>query len=108
MSDVEAELERLRTLVGPSEIGFAELRDDVVAASAEAKLAVLEAGRLRGELAEMSVQLARGRQDQDVLQRRRDMGPISYLADLAEEYWRASLRPALGSALRRLGVRRAT
>lgn len=108
MSDVDAELERLRRLVGPSEIGFGELRDDLIAASAETKLAALEVGRLRGELAEMSVQLARARQDQDVLQRRRDMGPISYLGDLAAEYWRASLRPALGSALRRLGVRRAT
>ncbi len=108
MSDDEAELERLRRLVGPSEIGYRELRDDVIAASTEAKSAVLESGRLRGELTEMSVQLARARQDQDMLQRRRDMGPVGYLGDLAQEYWRASLRPALGTALRRLGVRRTT
>lgn len=108
MPDDEAELERLRALVGPSEIAFRELRDDVFEASAQTKLAALESGRLRGELAEMTVQLARARQDQDARERRAEMGPISYLGDLAREYWHASLQPALGAALRRLGVRRTT
>ena len=106
MSADDAEFQRLRSLVGPSETDFRELRDDLIAASAQTMRAEIEAGRLRGELAEMSVQLARARQEQDTMERRREMGPVTYLADLASEYWRASLRPVVGTYLRRLGVRR--
>jgi hypothetical protein len=63
------ELARLRALVGPDERSYARLRadrDGAVDAAREAEAAV---GELRGTIAEMRVQLARARQDQDTYQR---------------------------------------
>ncbi len=68
-ADERAELERLRSLVGPSEVDYATLRADVVAASEMAKQAELEAGRLRAHVEQMSTDLWRARQDQDHLHR---------------------------------------
>jgi chromosome segregation ATPase len=71
-ADLAAELERLRELVGPSEIAYAQLRDDLDAASAELRALEAEVGALRGRQVEMDVQLARARQDQEALQVRDD------------------------------------
>lgn len=100
------ELDRLRSLVGPSERSYAALRDDAERARDAAKEAIEAAGRLRGELAEMSVELARARQDQDTLQRRREMSAPAHLTDLAREAWDEVVRPAGGRAVRAVGLRR--
>jgi chromosome segregation ATPase len=104
--ELAGELERLRWLVGPSEQAYADLRADVDGARAAAREAAAEAGRLRGELAEMRVELARARQDQDTLQRRHEMGALEHLADLVREGWHEVVRPLVGSLLRALGLRR--
>ncbi len=106
MASDDDELQRLRALVGPSEVDYRQLVDDLAASSSATRAAELAEGQLRGELAEMSVQLARARQDQDTLQRRREMGPAAYLGDVAREYWVEALRPALGRAARGLGLSR--
>lgn len=106
MSSRDPELERLRALLGPSEAGYEQLRDDLDAAVTQARSAELAAGDLRGRMAEMSVQLARARQDQDTMQRRREMGPGAHLADLCREGWREAIRPALARSARRVGLRR--
>ena len=106
MPTADDELARLRALVGPSEVAYAQLDDDLRAASDQLREAALVTGQLRGELTEMSVQLARARQDQDTMQRRTTMGPMAHLADLCREYWHDAVRPAAGRLLRRTGLRR--
>jgi hypothetical protein len=59
---LRAEVERLRRLVGPSELSYDELRVDVLAARDAAKQAEAAAGEVRGELTEVYVALARARQ----------------------------------------------
>lgn len=71
-----------------------------------AREAALELGALRGEIAELRVQLARARQDQDVFQRRREMSATAYLADLAREGWVEVVRPRVSRLARRVRVRR--
>lgn len=66
---ISAEVERLRRLVGPSERGYADLEQDLLAARDVARGAEATAGSLRGQLAQMHVELARARQDQDHLHR---------------------------------------
>lgn len=106
MAGADPEIERLRTLVGPSEAGYLQLRDDLAAAEDAARSAELAAGELRGRLEEMSVQLARARQDQDTMARRREMGAGAHFADLGREYWREVIRPLLARVARRTGLRR--
>ncbi len=96
----DAELQRLRALVGPSERSYEDALADADQAIAEAKRATLSLGELRGELAEMRVELARARQDQDLFQRRREMNAAAYLVDLLREAWREVLRPRLAAATR--------
>lgn len=69
MVALRAEVERLRALVGPSEASYEDLRQDLLAARDVARGAEAAAGVLRGQLAELHVELARARQDQDHLQR---------------------------------------
>ena len=66
---VRAELARLRELVGPDERSYADLVIDVDGAREAARAAEADAGRLRGTIAEMQVQLVRARQDQEQYQR---------------------------------------
>ena len=101
----EQELHRLRELIGPSERSYADAIDDADHAIAEAKRATLELGEARGALAEMRVELARARQDQDLFQRRREMGPAAHLADLVREAWRDVVRPRLAAVTRPLRQR---
>lgn len=105
MSD---ELERLRALVGPSEVDYEQLRADVLRAEDEARRATQEAGSLRGTIEEMSVQLSRARQDQDLLQRRVAMSIPELARDIVRHRWTVSVRPRLGRLRRLLGVRRST
>ena len=75
--DVEvlrAEIDRLRELVGPSEQSYHDVRQDLLAARDAARGAQAAAGVLRGQLAEMHVQLARARQDQEYFQRMLPLG----------------------------------
>ena len=67
--DPRRELERLRSLVGPDERAYADLAADADRAVAAARQSEREAGKLRGTIAEMQVQLVRARQDQDRYQR---------------------------------------
>ncbi|MGB0113276.1 MAG: hypothetical protein WBP59_08670 [Ilumatobacteraceae bacterium] len=106
MSTDDGELERLRSLVGPSEADYRDLRNDLLAAEVELRSSMRDVGRLRGELVEMSVSLARARQDQDTMQRRAEMGPLAYAGDQFSEYWHAVVRPRLGAVARRVGLRR--
>ena len=69
VEDLRAEIDRLRALVGPCELGYDDLRQDVLAARDAARGAEAEAGMLRGQVAELHVALARARQDQDHFQR---------------------------------------
>lgn len=94
-AEERAELERLRALVGPSELGYATLSDDVAAASAMAKNAELEAGRLRAHVEQLSTDLWRARQDQDLIVRRREMTLPAYLRYRVARRWRISAAPRL-------------
>lgn len=104
----QSELRRLRALVGPSERSYEAAVADADHAISEAKRAALAAGEARGELAEMRVELARARQDQDLFQRRREMSAGAYLVDLLREAWREVIRPRLASATRPLRHRGAS
>ncbi len=68
-ADVRLELERLRELVGPCEQSYVDLRQDLLAARDVAKGSEASAGALRGQVAQLHVELARARQDQDHFQR---------------------------------------
>ena len=65
----QTEVDRLRELVGPNEQAYAALRQDLLAARDVAKGAEASAGALRGQVAQLHVELARARQDQDHFQR---------------------------------------
>jgi hypothetical protein len=101
-----SELDRLRALLGPSERSYETLRADVDHAETLARDAQHELGRQRGEMAELRVQLARARQDQDTFQRRREMSAGAYLVDLVREGWIEVLRPRAGRVARAVGLRR--
>lgn len=89
------EVARLRELVGPSEIAYETLQDDVRAASDMAKEAELEAGRLRAHVEQLSTDLWRARQDQDLIVRRREMTLPAYLRYRVARRWRISAAPRL-------------
>jgi hypothetical protein len=67
--ELQTEIDRLRTLVGPDEQDYAALRQDLLAARDVAKGAEASTGALRGQVAQLHVELARARQDQDHFQR---------------------------------------
>lgn len=67
--ELRAEVERLRALVGPSESSYEDLQQDLLAARDAARGAEAAAGVLRGQVAELHVELARARQDQEHFQR---------------------------------------
>jgi hypothetical protein len=67
--DLQTEIDRLRTLVGPVEQDYAALRQDLLAARDVAQGAEASTGALRGQVAQLHVELARARQDQDHFQR---------------------------------------
>ena len=67
--DRRSELDRLRELVGPDEQSYADLRDELAHARDAVRDAEAEAGRLRGMITEMRLELHRARQDQFHLQR---------------------------------------
>jgi multidrug resistance efflux pump len=69
LAAMRAEIERLHDLLGPDECAYSELAADVEGARDAARRAEAEAGRLRGTIAEMQVQLVRARQDQERYQR---------------------------------------
>ena len=73
-----------------------ELRAELATALESAREAELAAGRLRGELAEMRVQLGRARQEQEWALTARS---------IRLERWRESAGATIGSARRRLGSR---
>ncbi len=87
------ELERLRALVGPSEVAYEALRADRDAAQQITRRAMAETGELRGRLTEMSVQLSRARQDQEILLRRADMAPWRRVLDRGRRRWSTSVVP---------------
>ena len=65
LADLRTEVDRLRSLIGPSERSYVQLREDLLAASDVARGAEAAAGTLRGEVAALHVELVRARQDQD-------------------------------------------
>ncbi len=87
------EVEHLRELVGPSETSYQQLRRDRDEAQRVARDALAEVGELRGRITEMSVQLSRARQDQDLLQRRVEMSAAERLLDRASQRWTTSIAP---------------
>lgn len=66
---MQAEIERLRDLVGPSEQSYEALRLELFAARDAVRGAEAEVGTLKGTIAELEVALVRARQDQDHFQR---------------------------------------
>jgi hypothetical protein len=58
-TDAEAEVERLRALVGPEDKDYATLRGDVDAARAAARDAEAGLGELRGKIVELHFQVDR-------------------------------------------------
>jgi uncharacterized coiled-coil DUF342 family protein len=90
-----SELERLRSLVGPSETAFAELRADRDEAQRVARDALAEVGELRGHILELNTQVSRARQDQDLLLRRIEMTGWERLLDRVRHRWRMSVVPRL-------------
>lgn len=98
MTDDEAaeaneQLARLRALVGPSEVAYESLLVDREAAQNVAKQALAESGELRGRIEEMRVQLARARQDQDVLLLRAELVPWRQVVDRLHRRWMTSVAP---------------
>ena len=90
-----SEIERLRTLVGPSEVGYEALRADRDEAERVARGALLELGELRGRMLELGVQLSRARQDQDVLLSRIEMSAAERILDRLARRWSLSVAPRL-------------
>ena len=79
-ADVEvlrAEVERLRQLVGPSELAYEDLGVELRAAREAAKQAELAAGQLRGELIEVHVALGQGGQFEAMLRKLVPVRPAS-------------------------------
>ena len=101
MNEVPDELERLRELVGPSETSYAALREDRDEAVRTARTAVAEAGELRGQIVDLSVQLSRARQDQEYQQVSAAMSPTERAAYRARRRWATSVTPRLLGAARR-------
>lgn len=101
MPDASSEIERLRELIGPSERSYAALLRDRDEAIEVARRAEVEAGRLRGDITEMSVQLSRARQDQEVLLVQSEMTTVRRLIDRVRRRWARSVT----SRLRRLAGR---
>lgn len=66
---LRAEIDRLRSLVGPDESAYGQMRADLDRAVAAARASEHELGVARGTIAEMQVQLVRARQDQERYQR---------------------------------------
>lgn len=95
MDDTDADLERLRALVGPSETAYAALLTDRDEAQRLAREALAETGELRGRLIEVAVQLERARQDQDLLLRREQMTPFNRARDTAARRWSERVAPQL-------------
>ncbi|WP_040493828.1 hypothetical protein [Ilumatobacter nonamiensis] len=91
----DAELERLRGLVGPSEMSYEALQADVIEAERVARAAVTEMGELRGRIVELEGHLARARQDQDFLQRRIEMSAWEGVMYRAQRRWRISVVPRM-------------
>lgn len=89
------EIERLRRLVGPSERSYESLRADRDAAQRVARDARAEVGELRGRIEEMRVQLARARQDQDVLLQQAAMRPVARTLDRLRRRVTTSVVPRL-------------
>ena len=56
---MQEEIDRLRALVGPDEVAYATLQDDLAAASEEARARETELGALRGRLLLVERQLHR-------------------------------------------------
>jgi hypothetical protein len=90
-----SEVKRLRELIGPSERSYAALLRDRDEAIEVARRAEAEAGKLRGDITEMSVQLSRARQDQDVLLVQSEMTSIHRLIDRVRRRWAMSISPRL-------------
>ncbi len=91
----ESELERLRSLVGPSETAYEQLLADRDEAQRVAREARAETGELRGRILELNTQVSRARQDQDLLQRRVEMSGWERLLDRAHRRWTSSIVPRL-------------
>lgn len=91
----ESELERLRSLVGPSEFSYAQLLADRAEAERVAREAITELGELRGHIRELNTQVSRARQDQDLLQRRIEMTGWERALDRAQRRWTMTVVPRL-------------
>jgi hypothetical protein len=101
MDEPAEELERLREMVGPSEMSYAALREDRDQAVQAAKEAAGEAGELRGHIVDLSVQLSRARQDQEYQQVSAAMGSVERVAYRARRRWATSVTPRIAGVARR-------
>jgi len=61
--DLQAEIERLRSLVGPSELSYEQLRSDAQSARDAARKAEFEAGRARAEIVRLENDIRRWQRD---------------------------------------------
>ncbi|MEM1333999.1 MAG: hypothetical protein AAGG08_11110 [Actinomycetota bacterium] len=96
------ELERLRRLIGPSEMAHETLLADVAAASEMARRAEHEAGRLRAHVEQLSTDLWRARQDQDLVLTRREMSLPAYVRYRIARRWRISGAPRVARLIDRV------
>lgn len=62
---LRAEVDRLRDLVGPTEVSYADLRRDLAAASDLLRAAETANGSLRGRVVELEFELDRARNRQE-------------------------------------------
>jgi len=67
--DSNAEIDRLRSLVGPNESDYAALRSEIAAASRAVRAAEAANGELRGQVTRLEFELERARQDQVYVRR---------------------------------------
>ena len=63
LTELRAEVSRLRSLVGPSEKSYEDLTRDALTARDAARAAELESGRLRAQIVELENEVRRWRRD---------------------------------------------
>jgi hypothetical protein len=96
------EVQRLRTLVGPSEQSYEALRRDRDESMLVARDAQAELGKLRGENLDLRVQVLRARQDQEDSLVGASLSPIGRARYRARRRWITSVAPRAAMLDRRI------
>lgn len=104
--EVSDEVQRLRALVGPSEVSYEALRRDRDESMRVAREAMAEVGALRGDIIDLRVQVSRARQDQEYRDVSVAMSPADKVLYRTRRRWATSVTPRAAILVRR--IKRAT